>query len=48
VVFIADDGSLDIVVKAQTLSDIEATQIADIASRQANTEISNVYVRPTF
>lgn len=48
VVFMADDGSLDIVVKTQNLSDVEATQIADIASRQANVAISDVHVRSTF
>lgn len=48
VVFMADDGSLDIVVKTQNLSDVEATQIADIAARQANTAIADVHVRPTF
>lgn len=48
VVFMADDGSLDIVVKAQNLSDVEATQIADIAARQANVAIADVHVRPTF
>ncbi|AEV68665.1 SpoIIIAH-like family protein [Acetivibrio clariflavus] len=48
VVFIADDGSVDIVVKAQSLTDVEATQIADIASRQANVAISDVHVRTVF
>lgn len=48
VVFIADDGSIDVVVKAQSLSDVEATQIADIASRQANVAISDVHVRSIF
>jgi len=48
VVFMADDGSLDIVVKTESLSDIEATQIADIAARQANVVISDVHVRDIF
>jgi len=48
VVFIADDGSIDIVVKAPNLSDVEATQIADIASRQANVAIADVHVRTIF
>lgn len=48
VVFIAEDKSLDIVVKAQSLTDIEATQIADIAARQANVSIADVHVRPIF
>ena len=48
VVFIADNGSLDIVVKAQNLSDVEATQIADIAARHANVAIADIHVRPTF
>lgn len=48
VVFMADDGSIDVVVKAQSLSDLEATQIADIASRQANVAIADVHVRSIF
>ncbi len=48
VVFIAEDKSLDIVVKAQNISDAEATQIADIAARQANVSIADVHVRPIF
>ncbi|OPZ93623.1 MAG: Stage III sporulation protein AH [Firmicutes bacterium ADurb.Bin419] len=48
VVFIADDKSLDIVVKAQNITDAEATQIADIAARQANVSIADVHVRPIF
>ena len=48
VVFMADNGSVDIVVKTQSLSDIEATQIADIAARQANVAIADVHVRDIF
>lgn len=48
VVFVADNGSVDIVVKTQSLSDIEATQIADIAARQANVAIADVHVRDIF
>ncbi len=48
VVFVADDGSLDIVVKTQSLTDAEATQIADIAARQANVSIANIHVRDIF
>lgn len=48
VVFLADDGSLDIVVKTQSLSDIEATQIADIAARHANVAITDIHVRDIF
>lgn len=48
VVFIAEDKSLDIVVKAPSLTDVEATQIADIAARHANVPITDVYVRPIY
>lgn len=48
VVFLADDGSLDIVVKTQSLSDVEVTQIADIAARHANVAITDIHVRDIF
>lgn len=48
VVLFADDGSLDIVVKAPSLSDLEVAQIADIASRQANVDMNNIYIRKEF
>jgi stage III sporulation protein AH len=48
VALIADDKSIDIIVKAQSLTDAEVAQISDIASRQANIDISKVHIRPIF
>lgn len=48
VALIADDKSIDIVVKTQSLSAAEVAQISDIASRQADVDIANVHVRPKF
>jgi stage III sporulation protein AH len=48
VALIADDKSIDIVIKTQSLSDAEVAQISDIASRQADVDISKVHIRPTF
>lgn len=48
VALIADDKSIDIIVKAQSLTDAEVAQISDIASRQANIDISNVHIRPIY
>lgn len=43
-VAIAQDGSLDMVVKAQSLSEAEVAQIADIASRHANIPMDRIHV----
>lgn len=48
VALIADDKSIDIVIKAQNLSEAEVAQISDIASRQANIDIAKVHIRPIF
>lgn len=48
VVLFGNDGSVDIVVKAPSISSAEATQIADIAARQANVAISDVHVRNIY
>ncbi|HOM01344.1 MAG TPA: SpoIIIAH-like family protein [Acetivibrio sp.] len=48
VVFFGDDGSVDVVVKAPSISSVEVAQIAEIASRQAGVDISDVHVSNKF
>ncbi|MCX7747499.1 MAG: SpoIIIAH-like family protein [Clostridia bacterium] len=43
-----DDGSLDIVIKTQSLSQAQTAQIADIVSRQANVDINNIHIKNMF
>lgn len=40
-----EDGSLDIYVKSQDLNSVQVAQISDIASRQANIQISNIHIK---
>jgi stage III sporulation protein AH len=48
VALFGDDGSLDIVVKTPTLTSVQTTQIADVASRQANIPIGNIHIKPMY
>lgn len=48
VVLFGNDGSMDIVVKAPSLSAVQVAQISDIASRQAKIDIKNIHVRSIF
>lgn len=48
VALLGDDGSLDIVVKTPSLTSVQTTQIADVASRQANIPISNIHIKPMY
>lgn len=48
VVLFGDDGSLDVVVKAPSLTPALTTQIADIVSRQANVPMDKITVRNVF
>ena len=45
---IGNDGSVDVIVKSPSLSSAEVAQIADIATRQANIEMSMVYVKNMY
>ncbi len=47
-VAIGEDGSMDIVVNAPSLSQSEVSQIADIASRHANIPIQNIHIKNKF
>ncbi|HAA43177.1 MAG TPA: SpoIIIAH-like family protein [Ruminiclostridium sp.] len=48
VVLFGSDGSVDVVVKAPSLTSVQVAQIADIASRHADVDIKDVYVRQKF
>ncbi|HHW30476.1 MAG TPA: SpoIIIAH-like family protein [Clostridiaceae bacterium] len=48
VALFGEDGTLDIIVKAPSLSSTEVAQIADIASRQAGIEISKIVVSSKY
>lgn len=48
IAFFADDGSVDIVVKAPNLSSSQTAQIYDIVSRQANLDIDKIRIKNIF
>jgi stage III sporulation protein AH len=48
VTLFGDDGSIDIVVKAPSLTTAQTAQIADIASRQAKVDIEKVHIKPLY
>lgn len=48
IAFFADDGSVDIVVKAPNLSSAQTAQIYDVVSRQANLEIDKIRIKNIF
>ncbi|NMB96559.1 MAG: SpoIIIAH-like family protein [Clostridiaceae bacterium] len=48
IAFFADDGSVDIIVKAPSLSSAQVTQITDIVTRHANVELDQITVKQKF
>lgn len=48
VALFSDDGSLDIVVKSPSLTSAQTAQIADIASRHGNIDISGIHIRNIY
>lgn len=44
----ADDGSIDIVVKAPAISKSDAAKIADIVIRQGNVPFDKIVIKPMF
>lgn len=47
-VLFADSGSVDIVVKAPSLSTAQAAQIMDIVMRQGDVEVEDIHIKPMF
>lgn len=43
-----DDGSIDIIVKSPSLTDANIAQIADIVTRQANVDMSQINIRNKY
>lgn len=48
IVLFADDGSVDVVVKAPNLTEAQVAQISDIVSRQANVSVDKIVVKNKF
>jgi len=48
IAFFAEDGSVDIIVKASNLSSAQVTQIADIVTRHASVELDKISVKQKF
>ena len=48
VALFADDGSIDIIVKAPSLTTAQTAQIADIVSRQAKVAIEDIHIKKLF
>lgn len=48
IAFFADDGSIDIIVKAPSLSSAQVAQIADIVTRHANVDMDKITVKQKF
>jgi len=47
-VLIAEDGSVDIVIKAPSLSNAQTAQIADIVMRQADVDIEDIHIKTLY
>lgn len=45
VVLFADDESVDVYVKADSLTQSQSTQIAETVSRQGNVDMTNIYIK---
>ena len=48
VALFADDGSVDIIVKAPTITSADTAQIADIVSRHAQVEIGKINIKNVY
>lgn len=48
IAFFADDGSIDIIVKAPSLSSAQVAQIADIVTRHASVEMDKITIKQKF
>lgn len=47
-VLFADNGSVDIVIKAPSLSTSQTAQITDIVTRQADVEVADIHIKTLF
>ncbi len=47
-VLIAEDGSVDIVVKAPSLSNAQTAQITDIVTRQADVSVEDIHLKTLY
>lgn len=47
-VFFSEDGSLDIVLKTHEITSVQATQIADVATRHGNINLNLVHIRNMY
>lgn len=47
-VLFADNGSIDIVIKAPSLSTSQTAQITDIVTRQADVEVADIHIKTLF
>ncbi len=48
IALLGDDGSIDVVVEAQSLTTAQTAQIYDIVSRQANVDIDKIHIRAEY
>lgn len=48
IALIADDGSIDIIVKTPSLNEAQTAQIADIITRQANVKMEDIKIKPMY
>ena len=48
IAFFADDGSIDIIVKAPSLSQAQVSQITDIVTRHAGVELDKITVKQKY
>jgi stage III sporulation protein AH len=47
-ILFADNGSVDIVIKAPSLTTAQTAQITDIVTRQADVDVSDIHIRTLF
>ena len=45
IIYFSQDGSIDLVVKASSLSAAETAQLVDIVSRHTSTDIENIHIK---
>lgn len=48
IALLGEDGSIDVIVKTSSLTDAKVAQIADVVTRQANVEMSQVHIKNMY